>query len=388
MLSLSGDPRREPFEPGLPGVVRMADPYCFRCPFDKEPATCAHECAQDLETVLLREGADTVAAVIIEGVVGADGVLHRARRLLEEIHAIYDRHGVLLIAGEALSGFGRPGRSFAVDHDGVTADLLTMAKGITAGYARRHRHRHRPGRPALRRAGARVPPDQLRPPAGLQAIVAAIKLSRRGAGPRAATAGARLRGVFDRIARQRPYLGEMRGVGVLWASSFVYRARTDPFPRLPWLRSPRQFADHLHMHKRDNLVYFAPPLVITDAQLDKAIAPWSPHSTRDYHDGNPRRVPKPSRAGLRRAKPGYADTIMSYTSPPIEKVFPRVESARSGLLHDGMTILSAASACRATPRPDRRRRRARRARPDARLEQRRQPRQGARLCCSPASSQR
>ena len=56
MLSLSGDPRREPFEPGLPGVVRMADPYCFRCPFGKEPSSCAHECAQDLETVLLREG--------------------------------------------------------------------------------------------------------------------------------------------------------------------------------------------------------------------------------------------------------------------------------------------------------------------------------------------
>ena len=67
MLSLSGDPRREPFEPGLPGVVRMADPYCFRCPFGKEPTSCAHECAEDLETVLLREGPDTVAAVILEG---------------------------------------------------------------------------------------------------------------------------------------------------------------------------------------------------------------------------------------------------------------------------------------------------------------------------------
>src|SRR5260370_25282263 len=74
MLSLSGDPRREPFEPGLPGIVRMGDPHCFRCPFGKQPQSCHHECAEDLETALLREGPDTVAAGVLERVVGANGV--------------------------------------------------------------------------------------------------------------------------------------------------------------------------------------------------------------------------------------------------------------------------------------------------------------------------
>ncbi len=169
MLSLSGDPRREPFEPGLPGVVRMADPYCFRCPFGKEPSSCAHECAQDLETVLLREGPETVAAVIMEGVVGANGVFTPPAGYWKKVRAICDRHGVLLIADEVLSGFGRTGRWFAVDHDGVTPDLLTMAKGITAGYA--------PGgavivtdrdRPALRPERAGVRTHQLRAPAGVR----------------------------------------------------------------------------------------------------------------------------------------------------------------------------------------------------------------------------
>ena len=134
MLSLSGDPRRDPFEPGMPGVVRMADPYCFRCPFGKEPTSCAHECAQNLETVLLREGPETIAAVILEGIVGANGVLVPPPGYWRKIRDICDRHGILLIADEVLSGFGRTGRWFAVDHDGVSPDMMTMAKGLTGGY--------------------------------------------------------------------------------------------------------------------------------------------------------------------------------------------------------------------------------------------------------------
>ncbi|WP_286738222.1 aminotransferase class III-fold pyridoxal phosphate-dependent enzyme [Thiomonas sp. SCN 64-16] len=67
MLSLSGDPRRELFEPGLPGIVRFTDPYCYRCKFDLDPNTCSRECAQDLETSLLEAGPETVAAVFVEG---------------------------------------------------------------------------------------------------------------------------------------------------------------------------------------------------------------------------------------------------------------------------------------------------------------------------------
>jgi taurine--2-oxoglutarate transaminase len=275
MLSLSGDPRREPFEPGLPGVVRMADPYCFRCPFGKQPATCAHECAQDLETVLLREGPDTVAAVIMEGIVGANGVFTPPAGYWKKVREICDRHGVLLIADEVLSGFGRTGRWFAVDHDGVTPDLLTMAKGITAGYA--------PG-------GAVIVTDRIARhfdervlvcgltsyghPLVCEAIVAAIESYRdEGLVDRAAAAGARLRGVFDDFARGRPYLGEIRGLGLLWAFEFCAPGSRDPLPSVTMAKVAAVLRrNHLHMHKRDNLVYFAPPLVITDAELDEAVS--------------------------------------------------------------------------------------------------------------------
>jgi taurine--2-oxoglutarate transaminase len=275
MLSLSGDPRRDPFEPGLPGVVRMGDPYCFRCPFGKEPTSCAHECAEDLETALLREGPDTVAAVILEGIVGANGVFTPPPGYWKKIRGICDRHGVLLIADEVLSGFGRTGRWFAVDHEGVTPDLMTMAKGITGGYV--------PG-------GAVIVTDRVARhfddnvlvcgltsyahPLVCEAIGAAIDSYRdEGLVARAAAAETRLRPALADFARKRPYIGEIRGVGLLWAFELCTPGSHTPLPSVTMAKVAASLRrNHLHMHKRDNLVYFAPPLVITDAELDESIA--------------------------------------------------------------------------------------------------------------------
>jgi taurine--2-oxoglutarate transaminase len=279
MLSLSGDPRRDPFEPGLPGVVRMGDPYCFRCPFGKEPTSCSHECAQDLETVLLREGPDTVAAVILEGIVGANGVFVPPPGYWKKIRAICDRHGVLLIADEVLSGFGRTGRWFAVDHDGVTPDLLTMAKGLTGGYV--------PG-------GAVIVTERIARhfddhvlvcgltsyahPLVCEAIVATIETMRdEKLVERAATLGTFLQERLDDFTRARPAIAEVRGLGLLWAFELCLPGPGGTRTKLP-LPAPVMAklsaslrAHHLHMHKRDNLLYFAPPLVITEPELGAAL---------------------------------------------------------------------------------------------------------------------
>ncbi len=294
MLSLSGDPRREPFEPGLPGVVRMGDPYCFRCPFGKEPSSCAHECAQDLETELLREGPETVAAVILEGIVGANGVFVPPAGYWKKIRAICDRHGVLLIADEVLSGFGRTGRWFAVDHDGVTPDLLTMAKGITGGYV--------PG-------GAVIVTERIARhfddhvlvcgltsyahPLVCEAIVAAIETLRdEGLVERAAALGARLGGrSWPTSPATAPTIAEVRGLGLLWAFELcVRRGRTKiPLPPADDGQARGLLArHHLHMHKRDNLVYFAPPLVITEAELDEALGRARPRLRRGAARERPR----------------------------------------------------------------------------------------------------
>lgn len=282
MLSLSGDPRRDRFEPGLPGVVRMADPYCFRCPFGKTPTSCAHECAQDLETALEREGPETVAAVILEGIVGANGVFVPPPGYFRKIRDICDRHGVLLIADEVLSGFGRTGRWFAVDHDGVAPDMITMAKGLTGGYA--------PGGAVVvnEKIARRFDDEVLwcgltsyAHPLTCAAIVAAIETVRDDElVARAAALGRGLGTRLEELARGRPYLaaGETRGLGLLWALELClpddpgHRDRR-PMPPAAMTRLAAALRRrHLHVHKRDNLLYLAPPLVIGEAELDEAVA--------------------------------------------------------------------------------------------------------------------
>lgn len=275
MLSLSGDPRRERFEPGLPGVVRMADPYCFRCPFGKQPASCHHECAEDLETALVREGPDTVAAVILEGVVGANGVFVPPAGYWKKIRAICDRHGVLLIADEVLSGFGRTGRWFAVDHEGVTPDLLTVAKGVTGGYAPG-------GAVVVTERIARHFDDEVlwcgltsyAHPLTCAAIVAAIEtLREERLVEHAAALGDWLAPRLATFAAARPYIGDVRGVGLLWAFELAAPgSRHEPASAATMARlAARLRAHHLHMHKRDNVLYFAPPLVIARDEIDEAL---------------------------------------------------------------------------------------------------------------------
>ncbi len=274
MLSLSGDPRRELFEPGLPGVARFGDPYCFRCPFDKDPATCAHECADDLEATLLSEGPDTVAAVIVEGVVGANGVFVPPRGYWKRLREICDRHGVLLIADEVLSGFGRTGRWFAVDHDGVTPDIMTMAKAITGGYA--------PGGAVIvsERIARHFDDHVLQcgltsyaHPLVCAAIVAAIETYRDdGLIDRAASLGERLGARLADLARTRPQIAEVRGLGMLWALELCVPGTRQPLPAPALAKVAATLrAHHLHLHKRDNLVYIAPPLVISAVELEEAV---------------------------------------------------------------------------------------------------------------------
>jgi len=274
MLSLSGDPRREPFEPGLPGVVRMGDPYCFRCPFGKEPRTCHHECAEDLEAALMDEGPETVAAVILEGIVGANGVFTPPPGYWKKIRAICDRHGVLLIADEVLSGFGRTGRWFAVDHDGVTPDLMTVAKGVTAGYA--------PGGAVVvtERIARHFDDDVLwcgltayAHPLVCEAIVATIETLRdEQLVARAAALSTWLRPRLEALAAARPIVGEVRGLGLLWALELCQPGTRQPLGGAALGRVAAALRRrHLHMHKRDNLIYIAPPLVITEAELHAAL---------------------------------------------------------------------------------------------------------------------
>jgi taurine--2-oxoglutarate transaminase len=133
-IALTGDYRRLPAEPALPGVVHFLDPYCYRCPFGWTRETCHRECIDHVEEIINYEGPDRIAAIIMEGVTGSNGLIIPPDDYWPRIRQICDKYGILLISDEVMSGWGRTGKWFAVDNWGVVPDIITTAKGITSGY--------------------------------------------------------------------------------------------------------------------------------------------------------------------------------------------------------------------------------------------------------------
>ena len=133
-ITLSGDYRRPPVEPGIPGVIHVFDPYCYRCVFGYTRETCHRECITHIEEVIRCENPDTVAALLMEGVTGSNGILVPPDDYWPRLREITQKYGILLVSDEVMSGFGRTGEWFAVNHWNVVPDIITMAKGLTSSY--------------------------------------------------------------------------------------------------------------------------------------------------------------------------------------------------------------------------------------------------------------
>jgi taurine---2-oxoglutarate transaminase len=134
-IALTGDYRRLAVEPAMPGCVHFLDPFCYRCPFGQKKQSCRRECIAHLEEVIKYEGPDKIAAIIMEGVVGSNGLIVPPDDYWPRVRELCDKYGILLISDEVMSGWGRTGKWFAVDNWSVTPDIITTAKGITSGYA-------------------------------------------------------------------------------------------------------------------------------------------------------------------------------------------------------------------------------------------------------------
>ena len=129
-MTLTGDPRRWANEPGIPGVVRVLDPYHgVQRGWDDAATSLAM-----IEEVIQLEGSHTIAAFILESVTGTNGILIPPPGYMEGVRSLCDKYGILMIADEVMAGFGRTGRWFAIDHWNVVPDLITMAKGLTSAY--------------------------------------------------------------------------------------------------------------------------------------------------------------------------------------------------------------------------------------------------------------
>lgn len=135
-LSSTGQPqRRAQYGPETPGFVEMPHCLCYRCPFGKRYGSCNIECARSLETILEREGPETVGAVVLEPVTAGGGVIVPPPEYFPIIEEICRRYGVMLHIDEVVCGMGRTGRWFGYQHYGVRPDLVTLAKGVASGYA-------------------------------------------------------------------------------------------------------------------------------------------------------------------------------------------------------------------------------------------------------------
>jgi adenosylmethionine-8-amino-7-oxononanoate aminotransferase len=135
-LSVNGSPAlRSQFEPLLPGCLRAPLPYRYRCPYCADEPRCTLRCADEIDDIIVNEGPETVAAVMLEPVQNSGGSITPPEGYFERVRAICDERGVLLIADEVICGFGRVGAWFGSTRYDIEPDLMTLAKGITSAYA-------------------------------------------------------------------------------------------------------------------------------------------------------------------------------------------------------------------------------------------------------------
>src|SRR5581483_9679054 len=222
--TLTGENRRWPNEPGLSGIVRFFAPFPYRSPFHtRDPQEEVERAIFHLEEVVKYEGPDRIAALLIEPVVGANGVIVYPEGYLARVRELCDRYGILLIFDEVMTGFGRTGAAFAAQRFDVVPDMLTFAKGVTSAYVplggvalRESLAAHFEGRPLP--SGHTFSGHPLAMAAG-NAAIRAYREERLF--ERARELEEHLRTRLEELARRHESIGEVRGVGAFFGVELV-----------------------------------------------------------------------------------------------------------------------------------------------------------------------
>ena len=283
-ISVTGDPRRKAIEPlqKVPGTVFAPDCYCYRCPFGLTYPDCGVACAEYVEYQLEHES--DVAAMILEPVVGTNGVIIPVPEYLPRIREITKKHDVLLIADEVMSGWGRVGEWFAVDHWKVVPDILTTAKGITGAYVPL-------GLTATTASVHDAFRDRYFPhghtyeahPMTLGPAVTAIDEYRRlGLLEKSRRDGEYLLHRLQEIQKRHPSVGEVRGMGLFAAVELVRdRQRRTPFnteedkiagrPLVADQVAAAMLREGVYCVSWVSHLVVAPPLIVTREELDHGL---------------------------------------------------------------------------------------------------------------------
>ena len=282
-MAATGDNRRIFSEPHMPaGFVKTLDPYRYRCRFCAKESKCNLNCADAVEETVLGEGPETVAAILLEPITGYSGIVVPPDGYLQRLRDLCDRHGILLIFDEVIDGFCRTGKWFASEHWGVEPDIMTVAKGITSGYVP---------------LGAAIVSDRVADyfedhylgsgltyaahPLACAAGVATLEVYlEEELADRAARLGNKLMKRLEEMRDKHPSVGEVRGLGMLAAIELVKdKATREPFtPQRVESRNAEMtevvkavWAKGSRPAFRWNLVIIAPPLTISEEELDEGL---------------------------------------------------------------------------------------------------------------------
>lgn len=283
-IAATGDPRRWAMEPAgkIPGVIFAPEVNCYRCPLKHTYPECGIACVEYIDHMI--ENESDVAAVLVEPVVGTNGVLIPPKEYMPRLREICDRNHVLLIADEVMSGWGRTGKWFAMDHWNVKPDILTTAKGITSAYV-----------PLGLCATTRKIADYFEDhyfshghtyeahPLTLSPAIAAIQEYKRlNLIERANEMGAILGKKLNELKAKHKSIGEVRGLGLFWAVELVKNQKTkEPFNTYKdKISNVPLLVDRIAGEMMKNGVFqqawvshfiIAPPLIVTEEEISQGV---------------------------------------------------------------------------------------------------------------------
>ena len=283
-MTAGGDPRKLAHDvQQIPNIIHVEDPYCYRCPWGKEITWCQRECVSHVERIIEFEGPENVAAILMEGESGSSGCIKYPPDYLIKIRALCDRYGILLIVDEVMSGFGRTGKWFAVDHHGVVPDMIATAKGLTSGYLP---------------MGALIVSDKIAAhfddrvlmlgltysahPVCCAAALEVLKIYEdENMLANAGTMGKYIEQKIETLKLRHPSIGDFRNTGLLGCIELVKNRQTKE-PMAPFNAKPEEMVvmnkvaakiKELGMYTfvRWNYIFIAPPLCIKHAEVDEGI---------------------------------------------------------------------------------------------------------------------
>ena len=283
-IAATGDPRRWAVEPAgkIEGVIFAPECNCYRCPLGQNYPDCNIACADYIEHMIKNEG--NVAAVMVEPIVGTNGILVPADEYLPKLRKICDDNNVLLIADEVMSGWGRTGQWFAVDNWNVKPDILTTAKGITSAYVPL-------GLTATNMKIADFFNDhffahghtyEAHPLTLAPAIAAINEIKRLNLIERAVEMGEYLGKKLNELKEKHKSIGDVRGKGLFWAVEIVKdKSSKEPFnnkeekvagkPLTVNKVTTEMMNNGIYMQGWISHFVIAPPLIITKEEIDSAI---------------------------------------------------------------------------------------------------------------------